>query len=39
MVWDRKRRGAALLNGQPAIGLAQEEAIEIRDALTKYHDG
>ena len=36
MVWDRHERGPARLEGgQPAVGLTEEQAREIKDDLTK----
>jgi hypothetical protein len=36
MVWDRVLRGPAQINGRLLIGLAKEEADEIRDQLQRY---
>ena len=39
MVWDRHGRAPARLErGQPAIGLTEEQAREIKDELTKESD-
>jgi hypothetical protein len=37
MVWDREKRGPAMFNGQPAIGLNECQADEIKTQLVKYH--
>jgi hypothetical protein len=34
MVWDRHAKGPAKLNGQPAIGLTEEQAVKIKEQLT-----
>ena len=34
MVWDREKRRAAMFNGQPAIGLIEWRANEIKTQLT-----
>ena len=39
MVYDRLRRGPALINGELLIGLSQEEAAEIKDQLEQYFSG
>jgi hypothetical protein len=37
MVWDRERKGPAMFNGQPAIGLTEGQAVEIKIELEKLH--
>jgi hypothetical protein len=37
MVWDRERKGPAMFNGQPAIGLTDAQAVEIKIELKKLH--
>jgi hypothetical protein len=35
MVWDRENKGPAMFNGQPAIGLTEAQAAEIKSQLVK----
>jgi hypothetical protein len=37
MVWDRDAKGPAMLDGRLAIGLAEDDAREIKDVLTKIY--
>jgi hypothetical protein len=37
MVWDRHTKGPAMLDGRLAIGLAEDDAREIKDVLTKIY--
>jgi hypothetical protein len=37
MVWDRERKGPAMFNGKPAIGLTEAQAVEIKIELEKLH--
>jgi hypothetical protein len=37
MVWDRHTKGPAMLEGRLAIGLAEDDAREIKDVLTKIY--
>jgi hypothetical protein len=37
MVWDRHAKGPAMLDGRLAIGLAEDDAREIKDVLTKIY--
>jgi hypothetical protein len=37
MVWDREKRQPAMFNGQPAIGLTEWQANEIKTQLTRYY--
>ena len=37
MVWDRHTNGPAMLDGRLAIGLAEDDAREIKDVLTKQY--
>ena len=37
MVWDRLTKGPAMLDGRLAIGLAEGEAREIKDVLTRIY--
>jgi len=37
MVWDRHTKGPAMLDGRLAIGLAEDDAREIRDVLTRIY--
>jgi hypothetical protein len=35
MVWDRHTKGPAMLDGRLAVGLAEDDAREIKEALTR----
>jgi hypothetical protein len=37
MVWDRHIKGPAKYLGNPAVGLAEEQARTIKDELTKRY--
>ena len=37
MVWDQEKKRPAMFNGQPAIGLTEWQANEIKAQLTKYY--
>jgi hypothetical protein len=37
MVWDRHEKGPAVYSGQPAAGLSEDHALEIKDQLTKRY--
>jgi hypothetical protein len=37
MVWDRQTKGPAKYFGNPAVGLAKEDALEMLDELTKQY--
>ena len=37
MVWDRHTKGPAMLEGRLATGLAEDDAREIKDVLTKIY--
>jgi hypothetical protein len=37
MVWDRHPKGPAELDGRLGIGLAEDDAREIRDVLTRIY--
>jgi len=37
MVWDREAKGPAMFNGQPAVGLTEWQANEIKTQLTNYY--
>ena len=37
MVWDRPTKGAAKLDGRLVVGLAEDDAKEIKDVLTKIY--
>jgi hypothetical protein len=37
MVWDRHAKGPAQFHGRQAVGLAEERAREIMDALTRQY--
>jgi hypothetical protein len=37
MVWDRHTKGPAKLDGRLAIGLAEDDAREIKDVLTRIY--
>jgi hypothetical protein len=37
MVWDRHTKGPAKLDGRLVVGLAEDDAKEIKDVLTKIY--
>jgi hypothetical protein len=37
MVWDRQEKGPARYGGQTAIGLARDDALAIKEQLTKHY--
>ena len=37
MVWDRHTKGPAMLDGRLATGLAEDDAREIKDELTRIY--
>jgi hypothetical protein len=37
MVWDRHTKGPAMLDARLAVGLAEDDAREIRDVLTRIY--
>ena len=37
MVWDRHEKGPAMFQGRLLTGLAEDDALEIKDQLTKQY--